>query len=335
LPRVVVPARGAAVNVTNQTRSIHVAIPSITADPGIDQTVTAPDNNEFNETLDESLNQLDQNNSAIADQDSSFGELANVFTATAHGSTQYRARGLEGIVFSESNFSITFTLAEARDYTINGTGSFPDTTSGASNFSVILTGPGGTTIDSFTKADFDPANGDGAQIDPTFDNSGTLAAGEYTLAAQSGVSGGTNTTGITAGFSVNFTATAADDGGGGGGGGGQIPLPAAVWPGGDDAGWNGSGVEEAPASRISERKSKMWKTTNGREGIPLSAVFLFSFFAFRSLFQQLVFHLIQPQPPLSAEPHARADVLRFRRDVGGEFVLGPWGGAADRALVPC
>ena len=222
--------RGAAVNVTSQNRSVHVTIPSLTADPGIEQTITAPDNNTFNETIDESLNQLDQSNQALAAQDSSFGELANVFTATASGETSYKASGIEGIVSADSNFEIHFTLAEARDYTINGQASFPDTTSGASNFAVTLTGPGGT-VDSFTKADFNPNNNDGAQIDPTFDNSGTLEAGDYILTALSGVSGGTNQNTIRAAFNFTFTATATDGGGGGGGGGSQIPLPAAVWPG--------------------------------------------------------------------------------------------------------
>jgi hypothetical protein len=222
------PAMGAAVNVTSQTRSIHVAIPSIAPpETDIDETVTAPDNNTFNETLDRSLNQQDQNNSAIASQDSSFSEAANVFTATAVGETSYSATGIEGIVFSESSFSISFTLAEDRDYSINGSGSFPDTGSGASNFSVILTGPGGT-IDSFSKADFDPANNDGAQIDPTFSNAGTLAAGDYTLTAQSGVSGGTNSTTIRANYNVTFIATAAGEPPPPPAG---IPLPAAVWPG--------------------------------------------------------------------------------------------------------
>jgi hypothetical protein len=220
------PAMGAAVNVTSQTRSIHVLIPSIAPpETDIDETVTAPDNNTFNETLDRSLNQQDQTNSAIASQDSSFSEAANVFTATANGETTYSATGIEGIVFSESNFSISFTLAEDRDYSINGSGSFPDTGSGASNFSVILTGPGGT-VDSFSKSDFDPANNDGAQIDPTFSNSGTLTAGDYTLTAQSGVSGGTNSTTIRANYNVNFTATAAGEPPPTG-----IPLPAAAWPG--------------------------------------------------------------------------------------------------------
>ena len=221
------PALGAAVNVTSQTRSVHVAIPSIVpAEPAIDETVTAPDNNTFDASLDRTLNQADQTNTALANQLSSFGELANVFTATAQGTTSYSATGLEGIVFSESSFSITFTLAEDRDYTINGSGSFPDTGSGASDFSVILTGPGGT-VDSFTKADFDPGLGDGTQINPTFNNSGTLTAGEYTLTADSGVSGGTNSTEILASFSLEFTATAAGEPPPPG----VIPLPAAVWPG--------------------------------------------------------------------------------------------------------
>jgi hypothetical protein len=224
------PALGAAVNVTSQTRSVHVAIPSITADPAIDETVTAPDNNTFDETLDRTLNQLDQINTALASQLSTFGELDNVFTATAEGTTSYSATGLEGIVFSESQFSITFTLAEERAYSISGTGSFPDTGSGASDFAVTLTGPGGT-IDSFTKADFDPGNLDGAQINPTFGNTGTLAAGEYTLAADSGVSGGTNATEILAGFGVTFTATLEGEPPPPPPPGGVIPLPAAVWPG--------------------------------------------------------------------------------------------------------
>src|SRR5829696_429924 len=107
-------AFGAAVNVTGQTRSIHVSIPSITADPDVDETVTAPDNNTFNQTLDRTLNQLDETNRAVASQNSTFGEAGNVFTATAQGSTSYSATGLEGIVFAESQFSVTFTLAEER-----------------------------------------------------------------------------------------------------------------------------------------------------------------------------------------------------------------------------
>src|SRR5687768_14922250 len=84
------PAFGAAVNVTNQTRSVHVAIPSIVAEePAVDETVTAPDDNTFDETLDRTLNQLDQTNTALASQLSSFGELDNVFTATAQGTTSY------------------------------------------------------------------------------------------------------------------------------------------------------------------------------------------------------------------------------------------------------
>lgn len=225
------PAFGAAVNVTDQTRSIRVAIPSIVeSEPAVDETVTAPDNNPFNETLDRTLNQLGETNTALASQNSSFGELGDVFTATAQGTTSYSASGLPGIVFSESSFSITFTLAEERDYTINGGASFPDTGSGASDFAVTLTGPGGT-IHSFTKADYNPNNGDGEQVNATFDESGTLAAGEYTLFADSGVSGGTNLTEILANYNVTFTATLAGEPPPPPPPGGQIPLPAAAWPG--------------------------------------------------------------------------------------------------------
>jgi len=72
---------------------------------------------------------------------------------------------------------------------------------------VQLSGPGGT-IESFTKADFDPANNDGATVPATFSHNGTLAAGSYTLTALSGVSGGTNTTEILASYGLDFPASA-------------------------------------------------------------------------------------------------------------------------------
>jgi hypothetical protein len=224
----VAPAFGAAVTVTNQNRSVHVAIPGLGDIPAVDETIAAPDNGTFDETLERQVIGPDIINTATASQLSSFGELDDVFTATAQGSTSYTAAGTPGIVFSESQFSLTFTLAEERAYTIQGGASFPDTGSGASDFAVTLTGPGGT-VHSFTKADFNPGLNDGAQINPTFNESGTLAAGEYTLAADSGVSGGTNLNEILASFDVTFTATLDD--------GteppppGVIPLPAAAWPG--------------------------------------------------------------------------------------------------------
>ena len=224
-------AMAAAVTIDSQTRSIHVAIPSITeGEAPIDETTTAPDNNPFNATLDRTLNQQDQTNHALASQDSSFGDTSDTeFTVHAAGETRYSATGVQGIVGADSNFALSFTLAESRDYSISGNGSFVDTTGGASNFSVQLTGPGGT-IESFTKADFDPANNDGATVPATFSHTGTLAAGSYTLTALSGVSGGTNTNEILATYGVDFTATAAGDppppppptG---------IPLPAGAWPG--------------------------------------------------------------------------------------------------------
>src|SRR5687767_225002 len=76
--------------VDSQTRSVHVAIPSIVGgEPAINETVTAPDNNPFNPTLDRTLNQLEEVNHALASQNSSFGEAANVFTATSNGQTRY------------------------------------------------------------------------------------------------------------------------------------------------------------------------------------------------------------------------------------------------------
>ena len=227
-------AFGAAVTVNSQNRSVHVAIPSIvTEEPAIDETVTAPDNNPFDQTLDRSLIQLEQNNRAVASQNSSFGETGDIFSVLALGQAQYSATGVEGIVLSESTFELSFTLAEERSYTLSGSMSFPDTGSGASDTGVVLEGPGGTAVHSFTKADFNPGLNDGTQINPTFNESGTLAAGDYMLRAASGVSGGTNLTEILANFNVNFTA-ALD--------GeppppppppppGVIPLPAAFWPG--------------------------------------------------------------------------------------------------------
>jgi len=223
-------AFAAAVTIDSQTRSVHVAIPSIVeGEAPIDETTTAPDNNPFTATLDRTLSQLEQTNHALASQDSSFGDTSDtVFTAHATGETRYSATGVTGIVASDSNFALSFTLPEDRDYSISGNGSFVDTTAGASNFSVQLSGPGGT-IESFTKADFDPANNDGATVPATFSHTGTLAAGSYTLTALSGVSGGTNTTEILATYGVDFTATAS---------GGPpppppagIPLPAGAGPG--------------------------------------------------------------------------------------------------------
>ena len=83
----------------------------------------------------------------------------------------------------------------------------------------MLTGPGGT-VQSFSKADFNPNNNDGAVINSPFNESGTLAAGDYTLSAVSGVSGGTNSTEIASGFDLTFTATAA----------GEPPPPPAAIP---------------------------------------------------------------------------------------------------------
>ena len=219
-------AFGAAVTVDTQNRSVHVAIPSIDGvTPDVDETVTAPDASPFNQTLDRTLTQFEQTNHALASQTSSFSEPADIFTVLALGETRSSATGVEGIVLAESNFSVTFTLAESRDYSISGTASFPDTGAGASDFSVTLTGPGGT-IQSFTKADFNPNLNDGTQINPTFDESGTLAAGQYTLAADSGVSGGTNVNEILASYDVTFTASAGEPPPPG-----VIPLPAGVYPG--------------------------------------------------------------------------------------------------------
>jgi hypothetical protein len=133
---------------------------------------------------------------------------------------------LSGIVFAESDFSIDFTLDDTRDYNVSGSGSFPDTGSGASDFAVTLTGPGGAVF-SFTKADFNPNNLDGAIINAPFNTSGTLTPGNYQLIANSGVSGGTNATETAATFQMSFTATAQD----GGPGPAPIPLPAGLVPG--------------------------------------------------------------------------------------------------------
>ncbi|HYO09635.1 MAG TPA: hypothetical protein VER17_11745 [Tepidisphaeraceae bacterium] len=220
------PAGAAPVLINAQDRSVHVVIPSIVdGEPAINETLTAPDNGPFNQTLDRTLNQSEQTNTALATQDSIFGETGDVFTANATGTTSYSATGLSGIVLSESDFSVTFTLAEARDYTLSGSGVFPDTGSGASNWSVTLTGPGGE-VESFSKADFNPGNNDGAVVTSPFDSTGTLEAGQYTLTALSGVSGGTNSTQIASGFDVAFTATAV-----GGPPPTPIPLPPGVAPG--------------------------------------------------------------------------------------------------------
>src|SRR5688572_5606068 len=83
---IVSPLFAGPVNVTNQVRSVHVAIPSIVdGEPAIDETTTAPDFNAFNATLDRTLNQLEETNHALASQTSSFGEAANVFSANASG----------------------------------------------------------------------------------------------------------------------------------------------------------------------------------------------------------------------------------------------------------
>jgi len=117
-------ASAAAVTIDSQTRSVHVAIPSITeGEAPIAETMTAPDNNPFTATLDRTLSQQDQTNHALASQDSNFGETS-LFTAHANGETRYSATGIEGIVAADSNFALSFTLAEQRDYIISGTGSF-------------------------------------------------------------------------------------------------------------------------------------------------------------------------------------------------------------------
>lgn len=219
----VTSALAGPVVVGSQTRSVHVAIPSIVGgEPAINETVTAPDNNPFNQTLDRTLNQLEEVNHALASQNSSFGEAGDVFTATSNGQTRYSATGVSGIVFAEQEFILQFTLDDTRDYTINGSGSFVDTSGGASNFSVTLVGPGGT-VASFTKADFDPGLNDGTLVTPNFGTSGTLTPGAYTLTALSGVSGGTNSNEIAASSVISFSASAQ--------GGSVIPLPAGVWPG--------------------------------------------------------------------------------------------------------
>jgi hypothetical protein len=225
-------ASAAPVVIDSQDRSIHVAIPSIDAMvPDVDETVSAPDNNTFNQTLDRTLNQMGETNHALAAQNSTFGNSGNDFTISAQGQARYSATGLPGIVFADSNFSVQFTLSESRIYGISGNGSFVDTSGGASNFSIILSGPGGE-IESFSKADFDPANNDGAVVVPDFVGAGgTLAPGTYTLSAVAAVSGGPNSNEIQASFGLAFLTSAPGDGDGGGGGN-PIPLPPAVWPAG-------------------------------------------------------------------------------------------------------
>src|SRR4051812_44326285 len=88
----------APVAIDSQARSIHVAIPSIDAMvPDVDETVSAPGNNAFNQTLDRTLNQMGETNHALASQNSSFGNAANVFSASGSGETRYSATGLPGI----------------------------------------------------------------------------------------------------------------------------------------------------------------------------------------------------------------------------------------------
>jgi hypothetical protein len=228
------PAAAGPVVVNDEAIIIRVQIPSIVeGEAGIDEsqsTATSP----FNATLDRTLSQSDQTNHAFASEDSSFGNAGDTFTASATGATRYSATGVTGIVQSDSQFSLQFVvLNDARTFHVSGSGMFPDTSAGASDFQVSLihneaAGPGDTVF-SFTKADFNPANEDGAMITAPFDLSGTLSPGGYQLDARSVVSGGTNINEVAASYQMTFTSTAQDNTNGGGGT--PIPLPAGVAPG--------------------------------------------------------------------------------------------------------
>jgi hypothetical protein len=225
------PAWAGPVVINSQARSVHVAVPSIDPMvPDVDETITAPDNAPFLPVLNRTLNQMGQSNRASAIQDSEFANAANVFSVRALGEARYDATGVSGIVFADVNFQVVFTLDTPRTYTLSGGSSFVDTTAGATNFNVILTGPGGGGggggVFSFAKSDFDPMNNDRAILTPALAASGTLAPGTYTLSAVAGTSGGPNEPELQATFDFTFDATQSNDGGGGN----SIPLPAAFGP---------------------------------------------------------------------------------------------------------
>ena len=108
-------AFGAAVNVTSQNRSVHVAIPSIVAEePAIDETITAPT------TTPSTRRSTARSTSSSRSTPRWPARLRRSASSPTSSPRRRRARratarpGCDGIVSSESQFSITFTLAEER-----------------------------------------------------------------------------------------------------------------------------------------------------------------------------------------------------------------------------
>lgn len=192
------------VTVTGQARSVSISIPPF-ADPStaIDETAAAPGNGPFDQTIDRTQSAESAVNTAFASQTSSFGDSGSQFIAAAVGSARYSANATPGILFARSEFSVTFDLAEASPYSLDGSGTFLMASGGATGYSVTLDGPGDGQVAHF--ADFGPGEfGDGSVATQPFSTSGTLAPGTYILRADAGVSGGINSVTVPAAFELNL-----------------------------------------------------------------------------------------------------------------------------------
>jgi len=195
----------APVSVISQTRSTHVFVPS--NDDGVadkEASATAPDDSRFTSLLSKSQILPDEDANAKAFQNSIFAGIGNTFTANAKGAVSYRSTGNRGIVEADSKFEIQFQVLDSSTYTLIGIGSYINTSSGASEFQVLLTGPDGT-IAKLGELPSDPMGDATNLIHHSINMSGTLDPGIYTLSAEAGVSGGGDPT-ITAGYAFDFIA---------------------------------------------------------------------------------------------------------------------------------
>lgn len=186
-------------------------------------SVIAPNAAPFNQAVQSMVNANSQDSTADANQNSSFGIVANVLSVSFQGFGGLATQSLPPSAAADANSEllITFTLDSAATYSINGTG-----TIGGSNadphfyasYIARLEGPNGPATVFDFRDDSIPGFTSGSN---PFADAGVLAAGQYTFRARA-LSTGIGFVNANGALDLNFTVNA---------GGNVVPLPNAAWQG--------------------------------------------------------------------------------------------------------